>query len=78
MSVQQVSQVDRYFIVDRRSGRPSVFPFSLLEWQEDRTPGLVDMYRTRSGAHHAARLLNSGAARIEPHALIGCRVVIGR
>ncbi len=78
MSVKQVTPVDRYFIVDRRSGRPNVFPFSLLTWREDGTPELVDMYRTRSGAHHAARLLNRGVATVKPHAVLGCRVVIVR
>jgi hypothetical protein len=77
MSVQQVTSVDRFFVVDRRSGRPDPFPFSLLRWDAD-GPTLVDMFRTRSGAHHAARLLNGGVATIEPHALLGCRVVIGR
>jgi small ligand-binding sensory domain FIST len=36
----------------------------------------VDRYRTRSVAEHAARLLNAGAARINHHALIGCRVEV--
>jgi hypothetical protein len=35
---------------------------------------LVDMFRTRSGAFHAARMLNSGVAVVDPHGLIGCRV----
>lgn len=35
----------------------------------------VDIYRTRSGAEHFARLLNSGLAGIDPHAVLGCKVV---
>lgn len=34
----------------------------------------VDRYRTRSVAEYAARLLNASAARINHHAVIGCRV----
>ena len=40
----------------------------------DGSPLLVDKYRTRSGAEHAARLLNNGVARIEWHAVLGCHV----
>jgi hypothetical protein len=34
----------------------------------------IDCFRTHSSAEHAAALLNSGRARIEPHRLLGCRV----
>lgn len=78
MSAVKTTERDRFFVVDRRIGRPNVFPFSLLRWGEDGAPELVDMYRTRSGAHHAARLLNSGLATVEPRALFSCRVVAAR
>ena len=34
----------------------------------------VDYYRSSSAAHYAASLLNRGVARVNPHAVIGCRV----
>jgi hypothetical protein len=36
---------------------------------------VVDMYRYRSGAERAASLLNRGAARVDSHAIVGCKVV---
>jgi hypothetical protein len=35
----------------------------------------VDQHRTRSGAEHAARLLNTGNAHVEPHRPVGTRVM---
>ena len=35
----------------------------------------VDYFRTRAAAEHAARELNAGRARVDAHAVIGCRVV---
>ena len=35
----------------------------------------LDVCRTRSGAGYAAQLLNSGLASVQPHAIVGCRIV---
>ena len=45
---------------------------------QDRAGRVVDVYRTRSGAEYARRLLNTGLARVQPHALVGCRVEVMR
>lgn len=36
---------------------------------------IVDAFRTRSCAEYACRLLNQGLATVDPHALVGCRVI---
>ena len=36
---------------------------------------VVDYFNTRSAAEYAARQLNAGAALIDPHAVVGCKVV---
>jgi hypothetical protein len=42
----------------------------------DGAPLYVDSFRTRSAAESPARLLNAGLATVDPHALIGCRLVV--
>jgi hypothetical protein len=42
--------------------------------EDQHTKAEVDSYRTRAVAESYARALNSGAARIAPHAIIGCRI----
>jgi hypothetical protein len=70
-----VLENSRYRVADRGS---SLLRFAVMD-DHGRAlhgaPGLVDVYRTRSGAEHAASLLNRGVARVEPHAVLGCRVV---
>jgi hypothetical protein len=58
--------------------RVAEHPDPVWRFRIDGDPQLapVDYFRTRSGAEYAARLLNSGAATIDPHGLIGCRVVV--
>jgi hypothetical protein len=34
----------------------------------------IDYFRSEPGARHAARILNAGLARIEPHRPPGCRI----
>lgn len=36
---------------------------------------IVDWFRSQCAAEYAARILNSGLATVDPHAIIGCRVV---
>ena len=36
---------------------------------------VVDYFNARSAAEYAARQLFAGAALIDPHAVVGCRVV---
>lgn len=35
----------------------------------------VDYFRSQSAAQYAANLLNSSVARVDSHAVIGCRVI---
>ena len=42
-------------------------------FQPGRLP--VDYFRTQAAAEYAARMLNSGQARIDNHAIVGCKVV---
>jgi hypothetical protein len=75
-AVQGSVKLDEFFVLERRESNGSrAFPYSVFRWDLDGQPTLVDLFRTRSGAHHAARLLNRGVAMIEPHALFSCRVV---
>jgi hypothetical protein len=74
MSVLKSSQAGRSYQAIH------VAPPSFTRWEWAVTDALyrtVDIYRTRSSAENAARMLNSGTAHVEPHALVGCRVVIG-
>jgi hypothetical protein len=69
--------LDEYFVSDRRSSNGSrSFPYAVFRWDLDGTPSLVDLYRTRSGARYACRLLNNGAGRVNSHGLFGCRVEV--
>lgn len=36
---------------------------------------VVDSFRSKCAAEYAARILNLGVARVDSHALVGCRVV---
>jgi hypothetical protein len=51
-----------------------VFPFAVFQ-RTDLMPALVDIYRMQSAAEYAARLLNAGVAHVDPHAIVGCKVV---
>jgi hypothetical protein len=42
--------------------------------EDQHTKTVVDSYRTRAVAESYARALNAGAAKIAPHAIIGCRI----
>jgi hypothetical protein len=42
--------------------------------EDQQTETVVDSYRTRAVAESYARALNAEAARIAPHAIIGCRI----
>ena len=37
---------------------------------------VADRFRSQCAAEYAARLLNSGLATINPHAVVGCRVEV--
>ncbi len=43
----------------------------------DERLGTVDIVRTRSVADYEVRQLNAGTARVNPHAIVGCRVEVG-
>lgn len=42
----------------------------------DERLGTVDIVRSRSVADYEVRQLNAGAARVNPHAVVGCRVEV--
>ena len=42
----------------------------------DEHRGTVDIVRTRSVADYDVRQLNAGAAQVNPHAIVGCRVEV--
>lgn len=50
------------------------FPGQPLPYGVWAANGLVDRFRTRSGADHAAHMLTVGGCTIEPHRTIGSRV----
>jgi hypothetical protein len=69
--------VDMYFVIDRRASNGSrSFPYAVFRRDLDGSPSLVDLYRTRSGARYACRLLNNGAGRVNSHGVFGCRVEV--
>lgn len=42
----------------------------------DADASIIDRFRTHPAADHYAHLLNIGAAHVNPHGLIGCRVEV--
>jgi hypothetical protein len=69
--------LDEYFVIDRRSSNGSrLFPYAVFRQDLDGTPSLIDLYRTRSGARYACRLLNDGAGRVNSHGVFGCRLEV--
>jgi hypothetical protein len=69
--------VGEYFVIDRRSSNGSrSFPYAVFRRDLEGSPSLVDLYRTRSGARYACRLLNNGAGRVNSHGVFGCRVEV--
>ena len=65
---------DRY-----RVRRGDLSPYVIIDHagrSMDFAPMYVDSFRTRSAAEYAARLLNSGCAVVNPHAILGCRVEV--
>lgn len=61
----------RYQVVRGIAGRYAICDVLRMA-QPDFT---VDWYRTRPAAQYHADRLNAGAARVDPHAVIGCKVV---
>lgn len=47
--------------------------WSVIDWDVEPAQH-VDIFRTRSGADHAARELNAYRSHVEPHRTQGCRV----
>lgn len=61
------------FIVQTDSSR-TLYPHAVIELEPGAAAQVIDRLRTRSGAMHAARMLNTGACQIMPHLPIGTRV----
>ena len=68
MSAVKTSEQDRFWPMAR-------FPIGHQVIDSQDRFRAVDYYRTRSAAEYAARLLNSGLASVDPHAVVGCKVV---
>lgn len=67
---------DSYRVREVHGPISTICPFAVLDHAEYTATGrVVDIYRSRSAADYAARLLNRGLARVDSHAVVGCRVV---
>lgn len=53
-------------------------PIWRYEVDDESTSARIDLFRSLAPAESACAALNIGAARINPHALIGCRVEVSR
>lgn len=61
-----------------RVRRGDCSPFVVIDYAGrslDFAPMYVDSFRSRSAAEYAARQLNDGVARVDSHAVVGCKVV---
>lgn len=54
---------------------PAIAGNGLHVWRVHREGEYLDTFMTDSGARHAARMLNSGACSVNPHAPVGCRIL---
>lgn len=70
MSTEQTTE---WYVVDRRTDHVILgMPWTLR--RAGQYP-IVDAFRTESAARYAACLLNAKLATVDPHAIVGCRVI---
>lgn len=61
-----------------RVRRGDCSPYVIIDYagrSMDFAPMYVDSFRSRAAAEYAAQRLNAGTARVDAHAVIGCKVV---
>lgn len=49
-------------------------PYCIVDFAGEHTKK-IDWFNSRSAAEHSANMLNRGIAVIDPHAIVGCKVV---
>ena len=63
---------ERFQVIEIRSR--TLFRFQVIDYGPEYSVR-VDTFRTRHSAESAARSLNAGVARVDHHAIVGCKVV---
>jgi hypothetical protein len=64
-------QTSRYSVICVTfTGRPWFVVDTAKGYSEE-----VDRFGTECAARHAARMLDAGVASVDPHAIVGCKVV---